>query len=73
MFIDVGGVGAGVYDRLMEMGHGDASSRAVNFGGEPMEPSADGTASRGGPLNRRAEMWMKSKRVARGCRRRRNP
>ena len=23
VFIDVGGVGAGVYDRLCEMGHGD--------------------------------------------------
>jgi hypothetical protein len=57
MFIDVGGVGAGVYDRLREMGYGDIV-RAVNFGSSPLEPERpDG----GGPLNRRAEMWMKSK------------
>ena len=57
MFIDVGGVGAGVYDRLREMGY-EKVIRAINFGGSPLEPPwIDG----GGPLNRRAEMWMKSK------------
>ncbi len=57
MFIDVGGLGAGVYDRLVEMGYGHIV-RPVNFGGKPLEPAPlDG----GGPLNRRAEMWMKSK------------
>ncbi len=57
MFVDVGGVGAGVYDRLKEMGYGDVV-KAVNFGSSPLEPMPkDG----GGPLNRRAEMWMKSK------------
>lgn len=62
MFIDVGGVGAGVYDRLMEMGYGDVV-RAVNFGSSPLEPATINGAGRlnGGPLNRRAEMWMKSK------------
>ena len=62
MFIDVGGVGAGVYDRLVEMGYGDIV-RAVNFGSQPMEPpplDPHGKPS-GGPVNRRAEMWMKSK------------
>ena len=62
MFIDVGGVGAGVYDRLVEMGYGDIV-RAVNFGSAPMEPpplDPHGKPS-GGPVNRRAEMWMKSK------------
>lgn len=62
LFIDVGGVGAGVYDRLVEMGYG-AIVRAVNFGAAPFEPpprDLTGTPS-GGPLNRRAEMWMKSK------------
>jgi hypothetical protein len=57
VFIDVGGVGAGVYDRLMEMGYGRVVA-AVNFGSEPFEPALpDG----GGPKNRRAEMWMKSR------------
>ena len=62
MFIDVGGVGAGVYDRLVELGYGDIV-RAVNFGSQPMEPAPldpHGKPS-GGPVNRRAEMWMKSK------------
>jgi hypothetical protein len=57
LFIDVGGVGAGVYDRLREMGYGDVV-RAINFGGSPLEPERP---EGGGPLNRRAEMWMKSK------------
>ena len=38
IFIDVGGVGAGVYDRLVEMGYGDIV-RAVNFGSQPLEPA----------------------------------
>ncbi|HEU5272252.1 MAG TPA: hypothetical protein VFU97_01220, partial [Xanthobacteraceae bacterium] len=62
LFVDVGGVGAGVYDRLIEMGYGTIV-RAVNFGAAPFEPpprDAQGVPS-GGPLNRRAEMWMKSK------------
>jgi hypothetical protein len=62
MFIDVGGLGAGVYDRLKEMGYGEVV-RAINFGSSPFEPprvDRDGKQS-GGPLNRRAEMWMKSK------------
>jgi hypothetical protein len=64
VFIDVGGVGAGVYDQLMHMG--EPYSRVVkpvNFGSAPFEPQpldVDGRPS-GGPLNRRAEMWMKSK------------
>jgi hypothetical protein len=57
MFIDVGGVGAGVYDRLREMGY-DRIVRAINFGSSPLEPERP---EGGGPLNRRAEMWMKSK------------
>ena len=62
MFIDVGGLGAGVYDRLIEMGYG-AIVRAVNFGSSPFEPprlDENGKEIGGGPLNRRAEMWMKS-------------
>lgn len=62
MFIDVGGVGAGVYDRLMEMGYGDVV-RAINFGSSPLEPQPIDEAGRpkGGYANRRAEMWGKSK------------
>lgn len=62
VFLDVGGVGAGIYDRLNEMGYG-ATVRAINFGSAPFEPAPldeHGKPS-GGPLNRRAEMWMKSK------------
>lgn len=63
MFVDVGGLGAGIYDRLVEMGYGD-QVRAVNFGGAPLEPPAlgeDGKPMGGGPANRRAEMWLKSR------------
>lgn len=62
MFIDVGGVGAGVYDRLIEMGYGD-TVRAINFGSAPLEPQPLDEQGRpkGGYANRRAEMWGKSK------------
>jgi hypothetical protein len=64
VFIDVGGVGAGVYDRMMEWGEPYTNIVVpVNFGSAPMEPpplDEHGKPS-GGPLNRRAEMWMKSK------------
>lgn len=62
MFVDVGGVGAGVYDRLMEMGYGEVV-RAINFGSAPLEPQPldERGKPKGGAANRRAEMWMKSK------------
>lgn len=63
VFIDVGGLGAGIYDRLVEMGYGDIV-RAVNFGSAPLEPpkfDEDGKEIGGGPANRRAEMWMASR------------
>lgn len=62
MFIDVGGIGAGVYDRLVEMGYGKVV-RAINFGSAPLEPQPldeDGRP-KGGYVNRRGEMWGKSK------------
>lgn len=62
-FIDTGGLGVGVYDRLVEMGYGE-TVRPVNFGGAPLEPpqiGADGKEIGGGPVNRRAEIWMKSR------------
>lgn len=64
MFIDVGGVGAGVFDQIRHMGEPYASIiEAVNFGAAPYEPPPLDERGRpsGGPLNRRAEMWMKSK------------
>lgn len=53
MNIDVGGLGAGVYDRMVEMGHGHRVN-AVNFGSSPL-----GIGPTGDELykNRRAEMW----------------
>ncbi|MCC6779907.1 MAG: hypothetical protein IT537_25290 [Hyphomicrobiales bacterium] len=62
MFIDVGGVGAGVYDRLVEMSYGDRV-KAVNFGGAPLEPQPldENGRPKGGYLNRRAEMWGNSR------------
>lgn len=62
MFIDVGGIGAGVYDRLVEMGYGSIV-RAINFGSAPLEPQPldENGRPKGGYLNRRAEMWGKSK------------
>jgi len=52
MFIDVGGLGAGVVDRLRELGFGGIVE-AVNFGGKPVIEIKD----HGGAVNRRAEMW----------------
>jgi hypothetical protein len=64
VFIDVGGVGAGVVDVLMSWGGIYAASvTAINFGGEPQEPMeflADGER-RPGARNRRAEMWKRSR------------
>ena len=62
MFVDVGGIGAGVYDRLVEMGYGRIV-KAINFGSAPLEPQPLDERGRpkGGYVNRRAEMWGKSK------------
>ena len=50
--IDVGGLGAGVYDRLRELGY--TCVNAINFGSAPhgMGPTGDDLYE-----NRRAEMW----------------
>lgn len=48
VFIDVTGVGAGVYDRVVQLGFNDRVT-AVNFGGSPTEAAKY--------LNKRAEMW----------------
>ncbi len=64
VFIDVGGVGAGVFDILAGWGGiYEEVCIAVNFGGEPQEPETimpDGS-KRPGPRNRRAEMWSRSR------------
>lgn len=53
VFIDVGGVGAGVYSRLMEWGAPYSEVvRKVNFAGKPLPHPRN-------PLNKRAEMWLK--------------
>lgn len=51
-FIDVTGVGSGVYDRLVQLGYGERVS-AVNFGGNATESTKY--------LNKRAEMWDRFK------------
>lgn len=63
VFIDVGGLGVGIYDRLVEMGYGEIV-RPVNFGSAPLEPpklDEKGKEIGGGPVNRRAEIWMASR------------
>jgi hypothetical protein len=63
--IDVGGLGIGVFDRLMELGHKRSVVNAVNFGGKPIEPSPLDEAGNpaGGFANRRAEMWGNLKKA----------
>lgn len=60
--LDTGGLGVGIYDRLVEQGHGEVVS-AINFGSKPIEPPPldDTGKPSGGPLNRRAEMWQNMK------------
>lgn len=64
VFVDVGGLGAGVVDILHSWG-GKYKDLVVgvNFGSEPQEPVEilqDGT-KKPGPRNRRAEMWKRSR------------
>lgn len=62
--IDTGGLGIGVYDRLVEQGHGHVVYN-VNFGSKPIEPQPLDEAGKpsGGPLNRRAELWLNMRNV----------
>ena len=46
--MDIGGLGAGVYDRLIQLGYGHVV-RGINFGGSPQNDKKY--------LNKRAEMW----------------
>jgi hypothetical protein len=64
VFVDVGGIGAGVVDILHSWGGVYLEKvTPINFGGDPQEPVMilpDGTKS-AGPRNRRAEMWSRSR------------
>lgn len=61
--LDVGGMGVGIYDRLIEMGHRRNVVQPVNFGGKPVEPPPLDETGRpaGGSFNRRSEMWSNLK------------
>jgi hypothetical protein len=63
--IDVGGLGIGVYDRLIELGHSRSLINNVNFGGKPTEipPLDEKGQPAGGPANRRAELWLNLKKA----------
>jgi hypothetical protein len=63
--IDVGGLGVGVYDRLIEQGESRRIVQAVNFGGKAVEPPPMDEIGNpaGGPANRRAEMWSNLKKA----------
>lgn len=52
MFIDIGGLGAGIFDRLKELGHSDIIV-AVNSGSTPYDARKY--------YNKRAEMWALTK------------
>jgi hypothetical protein len=58
VYVDVGGLGVGIVDRLHEQGHRCVTS--VNFGGKPVEPPPLDELGKplGGPANRRSEMWL---------------
>jgi hypothetical protein len=66
--IDVGGLGIGVYDRLIEMGYSRSQVNAVSFGGKPIDlPAIDEVGKpAGGPANRRAELWTNLKIALQG-------
>jgi hypothetical protein len=64
VFIDVGGVGAGVYDILKNWGvpYSDVVV-PIDFAGSPQQPDIilPSGEKRPGPYNRRAEIWMRSR------------
>lgn len=64
VFIDVGGVGSGVYDILNSWGAPYSTIVVpIDFSGSPQEPDIvlPSGEVRPGPFNRRAEMWMRSR------------
>lgn len=64
VFIDVGGVGAGVFDILKSWGkpYSDVC-KAINFGGAPQNETIilENGEKAPGPKNKRAEIWMHSR------------
>jgi hypothetical protein len=66
--IDVGGLGIGIYERLIEQGYDSSIINPVNFGGKPIEPPPlDETGKPGGgPANRRAELWSNMRNALQG-------
>lgn len=64
LFIDAGGGGAQIYDLLISFGpEYKKVAEIVNFGSAPQEPEIylKNGEKRPGPMNRRAEMWQRSK------------
>ena len=63
--IDVGGMGVGIFDRIMELGHSRSVVQAVNFGGKSheMPPLDERGNPAGGFANRRAELWGNLKKA----------
>jgi hypothetical protein len=63
--VDVTGLGAGVFDRLRELGHVRDFVSPINFAGKPVEPGPLDEKGKpaGGPSNRRAEMWLNLKKA----------
>lgn len=64
VFIDVGGLGVGVYDILMTWGAPySLLVEAVNFGGSPQDEVVflENGDAMPGAKNRRSEMWMRSR------------
>jgi hypothetical protein len=58
--IDVGGLGIGIFERLMEQGFDSGVVVATNFGSKAIEPAPLDETGRpsGGCANRRAELWL---------------
>lgn len=71
VFIDVGGIGAGVFDLVKSWGYAyEAATKdprkvvvPIDFAGSPQQPEITLPSGevRPGPYNRRAEMWMRSR------------
>lgn len=63
MFVDLGGLGAGVYDTLISWGYGD-KVKGVNFGSKPYFQPKIMNDGKPEPYasNRRVEMWLLSRR-----------
>jgi hypothetical protein len=71
VFVDVGGIGAGVFDLLKAWGYAWEAGATdpkkvvvpIDFSGSPQQPDIilPSGEKRPGPFNRRAEIWMRSR------------